>query len=203
MKRQEQSALDEKKHFAHWMKLGVDEGKIPAFGSIWFKTLPGGVRERVVAMTDGCIRFYSNLVQQCERRPHSPTRQKYLPTTMFFPDFIFPREGEEKADPKFVTNGGLAFHFFALLHPAGGILDLQSHVRRKQDWYLKRVPEIMDVGVVPVTETPEKMANYMFKHWRKGMFSSDDILLLPSPAEEFAKARRERRADCRFLNNGI
>lgn len=148
-------------------------------GSIWYRQINGDMCEKLNVMEQVTRNVYSNFVQQCLAKPRAPSKKKYLPQMLLFPDLVFNRKGGIRRSLRNIPNAGLAYHFLCFHRPSSRVSDLVEHFREKQEWYRKRIPELEDIDVVPVEYTPERCVSYMFKYWGKGTFDSSRVLILP------------------------
>lgn len=148
-------------------------------GSVWYRQINGDMYEKLNVMEQVTRNVYSNFVQQCLAKPKAPSKKKYLPQMLLFPDLVFNRKGGIRKSLRNIPNAGLAYHFLCFHRPSSRVSDLVEHFREKQEWYRKRIPELEDIDVVPVGYTPERCVNYMFKYWGKGTFDSSRVLILP------------------------
>jgi hypothetical protein len=168
----------------------VDRGWSCHLMSFQFCQLPGPRGAVIRAMNDELHRVYSTFVTRTSRKPRtaSPDELPVLIGTADLP--VYKRVSRSSTLVR--CNGGLHFHGLLLVPPVTGLeLPVEQHFRRHQDMYLGRRRLIRGLDVRPVTETPERVVDYVFKTILRGRVSYDDgILLLPRARGELTSARK-------------
>ena len=154
-----------------------------------FVQLPGPCSAVIQAMKDEIQRVYSTFVTRTHRKPRS-TPSDELPVLIGAADLQVPKR-DPTSSPLIVCNGGLHFHCL-LSVPPGTRLDVpvEEHFRDYQDMYLGKRRSITGLDVRPVTETYDRVVDYLFKTIVRGRVSYDDgVLLLPRTRGELGPAR--------------
>jgi hypothetical protein len=168
----------------------VDRGWSCHLMTFPFCQLPGPRGAVIRAMKDELHRVYSTFVTRTNRKPRtaSPDELPILIGTADLP--VYKRD--RKSSPLVLCNGGLHFHGLLLVSPESRLeLPVEEHFRRYQDMYLGERRLIRGLDVRPVTETPERVVDYVFKTILRGRVSYDDgILLLPRARDELTSVRK-------------
>jgi hypothetical protein len=135
-------------------------------------------------MMDELQRVYSTLVTRIHRKPRTASPDT-LPILIGAADLpVYKRN--PSSSPLVNCNGGLHFHALLLVPPATRLgLQVEEHFRDNKDMYLGGLRLIESLVVRPVTDSHERVVDYVFKTVLRGRVSYDEgILLLP-------RARRE------------
>jgi hypothetical protein len=149
-----------------------------------FSQLPGPRGAVIQAMKDELHRVYSTFVTRTNRKPRTASPDE-LPILIGTADLqVYKRD--PTSSPLVVCNGGLHFHGLLLVPPTSRLrLPVEEHFRDNQDMYLGKRRLIRELDVRPVTETHERVVDYVFKTILRGRVLYDEgVLLLP-------RARRE------------
>ena len=154
-----------------------------------FSQLPGPRGAVIQAMKDELQRVYSTFVTRTNRKPRTASPDE-LPILIGTADLqVYKRD--PTSSPLVVCNGGLHFHGLLLVPPTSWLgLAIEEHFRDNQDMYLGKRRLIRELDVRPVTETHERVVDYVIKTILRGRVSYDEgILLLPRAHDELAPAR--------------
>jgi hypothetical protein len=149
-----------------------------------FVQLPGPRGAVVRAMKDEIQRVYSTFVTRTNRKPRTASPDE-LPILIGAADLqVYKRD--PTSSPLIVCNGGLHFQALLLVPPDTRLeLPVDEHFRDYQDMYLGRRRLITKLDVRPVTETYDRVVDYLFKTIVRGRVSYDDgVLLLPRTRDE-------------------
>jgi hypothetical protein len=171
----------------------VDRGWSCHLMTFPFSQLPGPRGAVIQAMKDELYRVYSTFVTRTNRKPRTASLDE-LPILIGTADLqVYKRVST--SFPLVPCNGGLHFHGLLLVPPETRLeLPVEEHFRRHQDMYLGKRRLIRALDVRPVTETPERVVDYVFKTILRGRVSDDEgILLLPRARNELTPARRRER----------
>jgi hypothetical protein len=135
-------------------------------------------------MKDEVERIYSNLVTRIHRNPLRTTATA-LPLLIGAADLPVYKSDRSSA-PLVTRNGGLHCHFLLLVPPVSRLKEsIQDHFTSKQDLYRGSQNLIQRIHIEPVTETPERVVDYLFKTIARNRLSYDDsLLLLPRASSE-------------------
>jgi hypothetical protein len=168
----------------------VDRGWSCHLMTFPFSQLPGPRGAVIQAMKDELHRVYSTFVTRTNRKPRTASPDE-LPILIGTADLqVYKRD--PTSSPLVVCNGGLHFHGLLLVPPTSRLrLPVEEHFRDDQDMYLGKRRLIRGLEVRPVTETHERVVDYVFKTILRGRVSYDEgILLLPRARDELASARK-------------
>jgi hypothetical protein len=168
----------------------VDRGWSCHLMTFQFCQLPGPHGAVIRAMKDELHRVYSTFVTRTNRKPRTASPDE-LPILIGTADLqVYKRIS--RSSPLVLCNGGLHFHGLLLVPPVTRLeIPVEEHFRRHQDMYLGRRRLIRALDVRPVTETPERVVDYVFKTILRGRVSYDDgILLLPRTRDELTPVRK-------------
>jgi hypothetical protein len=168
----------------------VDRGWSCHLMTFPFCQLPGPRGAVIQAMKDELHRVYSTFVTRTNRKPRTASPDQ-LPVLIGTADLqVYKRD--PASSPLVVCNGGLHFHGLLLVPPVTRLeIPVEEHFRRHQDTYLGRRRLIRALDVRPVTATPERVVDYVFKTILRGRVSYDDgILLLPRARNELTSAMK-------------
>jgi len=155
-----------------------------------FSELPGPRGAVIQAMKDELQRVYSTFVTRTNRKPRTASPDE-LPILIGTADLqVYKRN--PTSSPLILCNGGLHFHALLLVPPYTRLdVPVEQHFRDYRDMYLGKRRLIRGLDVRPVTETHERVVDYVFKTILRGRVSYDEgILLLPRAHDELAPARK-------------
>jgi hypothetical protein len=154
-----------------------------------FVQLPGPRGAVIQAMRDELQRVYSTFVTRTNRKPRTASPDE-LPILIGVADLPVYKL-DATSSPLVICNGGLHFHALLLVPPITRLdLPVEDHFRDCQDMYLGERRLITKLDVRPVTETCERVVDYLFKTILRGRVSYDDgVLLLPRTRDELGPAR--------------
>jgi hypothetical protein len=99
-----------------------------------------------------------------------------------FPDLPVPKHSKQKLRDVTI-NDGLHWHGLMVVHPFAPKLPgpLDFHIKTNLRKYL--VGSIREIGVIPITHTPEYITGYGLKSL-KSRFSTDEIVIFPRAVSE-------------------
>jgi hypothetical protein len=166
----------------------VDSGWSCHLMTFPFSQLPGPRGAVIQAMKDELYRVYSTFVTRTNRKPRTASPDD-LPILIGIADLqVYKRVST--SSPLVLCNGGLHLHGLLLVPPETRLeIPVQEHFRRYQDMYLGKRRLIRALDVRPVTETPERVVDYVFKTILRGRISEDEgILILPRARDEITPA---------------
>jgi hypothetical protein len=155
-----------------------------------FVQLPGPRGAVIQAMKVELQRVYSTFVTRTNRKPRTACADE-LPILIGAADLqVYKRD--PTSSPLVNCNGGVHFHGLLLVPPETRLeLPVEDHFRDYQDMYIGKRRLITELDVRPVTKTPERVVDYVFKTILSGRVSYDDgILLLPRTRGELGPAKR-------------
>jgi hypothetical protein len=149
-----------------------------------FAQLPGPRGAVIQAMKDELQRVYSTLVTRIHRKPRTASPDE-LPILIGAADLpVYKRDRD--SSPLVRCNDGLHFHALLLVPPATRLgIPVEEHFRANEDMYLGKQRLIEKLDVRRVTESYERVVDYVFKTILRGRISYDEgILLLPRARQE-------------------
>jgi hypothetical protein len=167
----------------------VDDGWSCHLMTLPFAQLPGPRGAVIQAMKDELQRVYSTFVTRTNRKPRSASPDE-LPVLIGAADLqVYKRD--PSSSPLVICNGGLHFHALLLVPPETRLeLPVEEHFRDYQDMYIGKRGLMTKLDVRPVTETHERVVDYVFKTILRSRVSYDEgILLLPRTRDELRPAR--------------
>jgi hypothetical protein len=149
-----------------------------------FAQLPGPRGAVIQAMNGEIQRVYSTFVTRANRKPRT-TPAHDLPFLIGAADLQVYKK-DSRSSPLILCNGGLHFHGLLLVPSDTRLaIPVEEHFREYQDMYLGRRRLITRLDVRPITETPERAVDYLFKTILRGLVSYDDgVLILPRTRDE-------------------
>lgn len=157
-----------------------------------FSQLPGPRGAVIQAMKDELHRVYSTFLTRTTRKPRTASPGE-LPILIGAADLqVYKRD--HKSSPLVLCNGGLHFHALLLVPPETRLgLPVDRHFGDHQDMYLGKRRLIRTLDVRPVTQTHERVVDYVFKTILRGRVSYDEgILILPRARDELGLAEPRR-----------
>jgi hypothetical protein len=176
---------------------GYTQVVIDRVGSGWschlmtfpFAQLRGPRGAVIQAMKDELQRVYSTLVTRLHRKPRTASPDE-LPILIGAADLpVFKRD--RHSSPLVRCNDGLHFHALLLVPPATrlGML-VEEHFRANEAMYLGKHRLIERLDVRRVTDSYERVVDYVFKTILRGRVSYDEgFLLLPRARQELVSTR--------------
>jgi hypothetical protein len=157
-----------------------------------FSQLPGPRGAVIQAMMDELHRVYSTFLTRTTRKPRTASPDE-LPILIGTADLqVYKRD--RKSSPLVLCNGGLHFHALLLAPPETRLgLPVDRHFRDHQDMYLGKRRLIRTLDVRPVTQTHERVVDYVFKTILRGRVPYDEgVLILPRARDELGPAEPRR-----------
>ena len=167
----------------------VDSGWSCHLMTFPFAQLPGPRGAVIQAMKDELQRVYSTLVTRIHRKPRTASPDE-LPILIGAADLpVYKRDRD--SSPLVRCNDGLHFHAPLLVPPATRLgIPVEEHFRANEAMYLGKRRLIQKLDVRPVTDSYERVVDYVFKTILRGRISYDEgILLLPRARQELVSTR--------------
>ena len=164
----------------------VNDGWSCHFITFPFSQLPGPRGAVIQAMKDELQRVYSTFVTRTNRKPRTASPDE-LPVLIAAADLQVSKK-DSRSSPLILCNGGLHFHGLLLVPPDTRLgVPVEEHFREYQDMYVGKRRLITKLDIRPVTETPERAVDYVFKTILRGRVSYDDgVLILPRSRDELS-----------------
>jgi hypothetical protein len=153
------------------------------FLSFMFSQIPGSDASRMEEMKKHLGWFYGRLAKASVPKASSSEWSQFLPKIIFAPDLPVPKRS--KVGLRDVTiNNGLHWHGLALINPLAPKFSepLDVHVEQNFGKYL--CGSIREIGIKPITHTPEYVTWYGMKGLKRRSFSNDDVLIFPRTVSE-------------------
>lgn len=135
--------------------------------------------------------FYGRLLVRAAK---SRSLRRKHPPRMFG---AFDRPVNKKAVKQSATwlvNDGLHGHAMALM-PVEGTFEglLKKHIDERLNEYLRYMPYLISIDVLPIRETPERISNYFLKSIYRNRFSIDTVFVFPYSSADATKVDYIRR----------
>jgi hypothetical protein len=154
-----------------------------------FSQLSSKRNEVIDRMMGELNRVYSTLVTRVHRKPRTASPDE-LPILIAAADPPVNKRNRDSS-PLVLCNDGLHFHALLLVPPATRLgLLVEEHFRANEAMYLGQQGLIERLDVRRVTDSYERVVDYVFKTILRGRISYDEgILLLPRARQELASTR--------------
>jgi hypothetical protein len=126
--------------------------------------------------------FYGRLAKNSVPKASDPKWSQFLPKAILAHDVpVFKRSKQQLKDV--TINNGLHWHGLVLKTPLSPMLHepLDVHINENLGKYL--VGSIRQIGVEPITHTPEYITEYGIKSLKR-RFSPDEIIIFPRSVSE-------------------
>ena len=151
--------------------------------------LPGSTESRLRQMAREIEHFYTTLITRVTRRPNRGADVERCPRLFALPDL--PREGSRSSPGDVTVNVGLHFHGVLLLPTRSRLrCGLGEHLAANRGLYLGNHGKLRDIHTEEITSDPGRVADYVFKLWKRNPEFGDHHVVLPRSRSELA-----RRAD--------
>ena len=154
-----------------------------------FNALPGSTEGRPRQVAREIEHFYTTLITRVTRRPNRGADVERCPRLFALPDL--PRRGSRSSPDDVMVNDGLHFHGVLLLPTRSRLrCGLGEHVAANRGLYLGGHGKPRDIHTGEITSDPRRVADYVFKLWKRNPGFGDHHVVLPRSRSELA-----RRAD--------
>jgi len=154
-----------------------------------FSQLSSKRSEVIDRMMDELHRVYSTLLTRIHRKPRTASPDE-LPILIGAADLpVYKRDRD--SSPLVRCNDSLHFHALLLVPPATRLgIPVEEHFRANEAMYLGKQRLIERLDVRRVTDSYERVVDYVFKTILRGRISYDEgILLLPRARQELRSTR--------------
>jgi hypothetical protein len=162
----------------------VDEGWTCYLITFLFSQLPGRRSAVIGQMRDEVQRVYSTFLTRVHREPRRapPDELTILVGVADLP--VYKRD--RSSSPVVLCNGGLHFHAVLMVPPGSRLREsVDEHFRSNEGLYRGKRKIISAVHVRPVTDSHDRVVDYVFKTVLRGSLSYDDaVLVLPRAGRE-------------------
>ncbi|MET4045449.1 hypothetical protein ABIC03_007181 [Bradyrhizobium sp. RT6a] len=148
-----------------------------------FDHLRGSRTSVLGQMRDEILRIYSTFVTRTHRKPRAvPTDQ--LPVLISVADL--PVVKSIRPNERTSCNDGLHLHAILLVPPITRLKEhVAEHFKHQMDLYAGPRKLVAGIHVRPITSTPERVVDYVFKTVLRGRVAYDDaVLVLPRASGE-------------------
>ncbi|MCW6513125.1 hypothetical protein [Lichenifustis flavocetrariae] len=144
-----------------------------------FNHIPGSTNKVATLMRQDLERVFATFVTRVVRKPLSPNQTDRMPLWVCCPDFPVPKR--TKSSLYDVTiNEGRHLQGFALQPPGSRLREsLDDHFVAHQTLYARQPHPLCLIRADPITRTPERAVEYLFKSLKSGRIETDDIVILP------------------------
>jgi hypothetical protein len=143
---------------------------------------------RLPIMTREIERIYTILLTRVCRHPTRVASTNKLPRLLAVPDRPVFKHKNGYCLADVIPNDAL--HWHALLGiPLDSRLheSFDDHYRDHNRLYRGNQSLLIEVDVKPIKHDPDYVADYMFKHIKRGSFNFDDILILPKSRSQLSR----------------
>jgi hypothetical protein len=131
--------------------------------------------------------FYPRLCKRLERHPGRPSRHRFLPRLLLFPDLPVFKTGKESPGGQ-LLNGGLHYNGILSISPWARRKDqLLHHIRTHHPYYAGN--KIARIHLEPVSADPWRLMDYATKTVAHGYVDYDRGIFLPKSLNEMRPAR--------------
>jgi hypothetical protein len=152
--------------------------------TILFNQLPGNQEAILSSIRNEVERIFKTLVTRTNRNPRrTPTDE--LPILLGAADLPVHKSNRSSA-PLISCNGGLHVHLVLLIPPVTRLKEtVVDHFKHHLDLYYGIQNRVQRIHVMPVTENPEKVVDYVLKTIKNRRLDYDEAMTI------FPKARHE------------
>jgi hypothetical protein len=163
----------------------LDMGWIGHMISFMFKQLPGSQKVKIYQMQQEISTVFPKIITRVVRNPTSSSKSQHLPIGLFLPDLPVYKK-HKQAIPHIMVNDGLHVQGLVVATTKGRLkkvtipLDLYFH----ECWWYYLGHKLDKLDVRPITHDEIFVVDYLAKWIKRGVFSTDDILLLPKARDE-------------------
>jgi hypothetical protein len=175
--------------YEDWIEQMRDDGRSIWRGTIQFNHLGRSKAPRIEIMQQEVGRIYCLLLTNLFRNPRKMEIAD-LPILISSPDSPVSKNKPTTRLAEMLPNDGMHYHFI-LAVPAVTRLKvaLDLHVKQKMTVYLGKERKVSKFDLQQLING-ERIADYNFKHIKRGTYTLDDILILPAGAGEQRKTAR-------------
>ena len=147
--------------------------------------LPGSTEGRLRQTAREIEHFYTTLITRVTRRPNRRADVERCPRLFALPDL--PRRGSKSFLDDVTVNDGLHFHGVLLLPTRSRLrCGLGEHVAANRGLYLGSHGKLRDIHTGEITSDPGRVADYVFKPWKRNPEFGDRHVVLPRSRSELA-----------------
>jgi hypothetical protein len=150
-----------------------------------FKQLPGSQKVKIYQMQQEISTVFPKIITRVVRNPTSSSKCHHIPIGLFLPDLPVYKKNKQ-AIPHILVNDGLHVQGLVVATREDRLkkvtipLDLYFH----ECWWYYLSDKLYHLDVRPITHDATFVVDYLGKWIKRGVFSTDDILLLPKTKDE-------------------
>ncbi len=171
--------------YERWRSELVQLGWKPYLLSFLFKELHSSHTEALATINAEITRFYSTILTRIVRRPNQQANRGQMPILIGFPDLPVEKRKNLHSVAYFRPNNGLHAHALYMVPPnSRKVEDLKLHVHKNARIYTGDSSWIASIDVTAITDPNGSVVDYVFKHLKRGNFTSDNVLILPRTTSE-------------------
>jgi hypothetical protein len=169
------------KAYQQWLEDLHAKGWLLYYGTIHFNQLNHSTAIKLKLVQNEAERIYHLLLTNIIRNPMKK-HQTDLPLLIGCPDRPVAKHKPTARFAEMVPNEAMHYQFALSVPPINRLrVPLEQHVREKMEIYLGRhgVVSRFDLRPFPRVKN-QRIADYLFKHIKRGTYAIDDILILPA-----------------------
>jgi hypothetical protein len=158
----------------------LDMGWVAHLVTFMFRELSGSQTVKIYQMQEKISAVFQKIITRAVRNPTSPKWSQYVPIGVFFPDLPVYKKSRQ-AIPYILVNDGLHIQGITVVTTEDRLkhvtipLELYFH----DCWWHYLGDKLYHLDVRPITHDEIFVVDYLGKWIKRGVFSTDDILLLP------------------------
>jgi hypothetical protein len=166
--------------YHNWIIGWKNDGRKIWFGTLMFNSLGLNKLSTISLMQHEMERIYITMLTNIVRNPKSRPSSE-LPILIGAPDSpVFKRRPSLRYGD-LAPNEGMHYHFLLGEPPISRLkIPLNQHIMEKQNLYVGNRGLVRIVDLRPVTDIRKNLADYTFKHIKRGTYNLDDILIVPA-----------------------
>ena len=175
--------------YDQWILDRVTRGWQPHFVNFMFREITGSRAKKIRIMEDEVGRVYETLVTNVVRHPNRQSWKEYKPLLIGSPDLPVIKM-EKKSAWHLIVNNGWHFNACLLLPPFEKCrlrTSLGDHFRQSKSWYIWPKRHLIRIDVTELSFPA--IADYVFKHFKRGNVGSNEILILPRTITELSDTK--------------
>jgi hypothetical protein len=131
-------------------------------------------------MHEEITRFYNTLLTRVARNPTRKSNQDRLPILIAFPDRPVSKRNGTLTLSQIRPNDGRHFHALVAIPSSSRLqVPLDKHIAENGNLYLGQRARIVEIHVEALYQAPDRVVDYSLKTAKRGLVSTDHILVLP------------------------
>lgn len=177
------------KDYQKWLVQWQKEGREIWFGTLQFNQIKLNKAGALAVMKTEMERVYNQLLPNISRNPTHKCGDD-LPVLIGYPDSPVSKHKPTARLGEIAPNNGMHYHFLLGLPATHRLkIPLDQHVTEKQHVYRGKHANVQTVHVKHINRVGGRLADYLFKHMKRGTYSRDDVLVLPTFSKRSDKNR--------------